>query len=78
MAIEAQVVVQIVDTEPEQVGAQGVLFKSVKGTCIIAPEGTPIDVLVPLGKAKLDTTIEEARSDIMEQMDEAGREINPT
>jgi ribosome biogenesis GTPase A len=58
MAIEAQVVVQIVD--------------------IIAPEGTPIDVLVPLGKAKLDTTIEEARSDIMEQMDEAGREINPT
>lgn len=66
MAIELQVLAQVVDSD-----TQGVLFKSSKITVPYAPEGTELHDCIALAQAKLGTTFAEVESDIKEQFKES-------
>jgi hypothetical protein len=70
MAIELQVLIQVVDSD-----SGGIMFKGEKITSAVAPDGTPIEGCFAVAKAKLATTVSEVEKDVAEQVEEAERSI---
>lgn len=66
MAIELQVLAQVVNSDD-----QSVLFKSSKITVPYAPEGTELVDCLAIAKAKMGTTFAEVEKDIHEQIEES-------
>lgn len=68
MAIEIQIVAQVVDSEPDNPMNQGILFKSVKTTVAVAPEGTEVEDCIAIARMRVDTLVTEVGADLREQM----------
>jgi len=68
MAIEVQVLAQVVDSEPENPMNNGILFKSGVTTVAVAPEDTNIANCFAIARARLDTIVAEVSADLREQL----------
>jgi hypothetical protein len=70
MAIEIQVLAQIVDSNTNTI-----LFKREKTTLAYAPEDTPLEGCIAIAAAKLGTTMTEVEADVRDQIKDAEQEM---
>jgi hypothetical protein len=68
MAIELHVLMQVVDSEPENPMNQGILFKSMRVTCSVIETEASIKDAFTMTRARVDTIATEVATDLQEQL----------
>jgi hypothetical protein len=68
MAIELQVLMQVIDSEPENPMNQGILFKSMRVTCSVVGIEDSVKDAFTVARARVDTIATEVATDLQEQL----------